>query len=149
MIIQYPVRNFRCPFCGAKMYTEEYKGWKPWVCHGCSAELQFSAADGSMLQLCFLVVVFVVLYLLGIRGWHLVAGTFIGGFLAAFVLTVPLDRILPRRLEPFRPPPPLPTPPWKNERYTTLFPRDNVDFDEGTQPGQSKDEGSKDSSKSV
>lgn len=30
MILQYPVRNFRCPYCGAKMPTEEYKGWKPW-----------------------------------------------------------------------------------------------------------------------
>jgi hypothetical protein len=145
MILQYPVRNFRCPFCGAKMYTEEYKGWKPWVCHGCSAELQFSEADGSILQLCFLVVVFVVLYLLGIRGWHLVAGTFIGGFLAAVVLGAPLDRIMPRRLEPFRPLPPLPTPPWKDEKYTTLFPREQIHSDNSTQPGQGEHETPKDS----
>jgi hypothetical protein len=122
------------------MHTEEYKGWKPWVCHGCYAELQFSQADGSILQLCFFGVALLVLYLLGLRGWHLVLGTFIGGFLAAFVLGAPLDRIIPRRLEPYSPLPPLPTPPWKDEKYTTLFPREHVDSDNPKQADQSGDE---------
>ncbi len=139
MILQYPVRNFRCPFCGAKMYTEEYKGWKPWVCHGCSAELQFSASDGSILQLCLFGVALLVLYLLGERGWHLVLGTFIGGSLATVVLVGPLDRIMPRRLELYCPPPSLPTPPWKDEKYTTLFPHADSNGNKPKQAGQSGD----------
>jgi hypothetical protein len=79
MVIRYPVRNFRCPFCGAKMPTEEYKGWKPWKCPGCSAELQFSQADGFILQLCFLGLALLLLYLLGLRGWQLGVGTVLLG----------------------------------------------------------------------
>jgi hypothetical protein len=126
------------------MYTEEYKGWKPWVCHGCSAELQFSAADGSILQLCFLVVALLVLYLLGVRGWHLVLGTVIGGFLAAFVFGAPLDRIMPRRLEPFRPPP------WdEGPKFVTLFPHEDSNGDKPKHADQSEAETPKDSSGNV
>jgi hypothetical protein len=116
------------------MRTEEYKGWKPWVCHGCSAELQFSAADGSIEQLCIFGVALLVLYLLGVRGWHLVLGTLIGGFLAAVALVVPLDRVLPRRLEPFRPPP------WdEGPKFTTLFLHEDSNGDKPKRADQSQD----------
>jgi hypothetical protein len=103
LYIQYPVRNFRCPFCGARMRTEEYKGRKPWTCPGCSRQLQFSETHGYILQLCFMGLALLFLYLLGIRGWGLLVGTLVGGFVLTVVFTGPLDRIIPPRLEPYRP----------------------------------------------
>ena len=79
------------------MYTEEYKGWKPWVCHGCSAELQFSDAYGWVVQLCLFGVALLALYLLGFRGWKLFGATVLAGSLLTVVLIGPLGRILPPR----------------------------------------------------
>ena len=87
------------------MPTEEYKGWKPWVCRGCSRELQFSERYGSILQLLCLGVALVSLYLLGFRGWRLALLTIVTGAVLAIVLGGPLGRILPPKLEPYRPPP--------------------------------------------
>ena len=108
------------------MLTEQYKGWKPWVCSGCSAELQFSESHDLTLQLCFFGIALLPLYLLGVRGWQLAVGIVLVGFALAFVLGGPLTRILPPRLEPYRPLPPLP---WKESNVTTLFPREHVDSD--------------------
>ena len=127
MSIHYPVRHFRCPFCNAKMPTEEYKGWKPWKCPGCSRELQFSEAYGWIVQLCFFGVVFLSLYLLGLRGWHLLGAAVLVGSLLTVVLIGPLHRILPPRLEAYRPPP------WKEDKFTTLFHRDH-DYNESAAP---------------
>jgi phage FluMu protein Com len=124
MVFRYPVRNFRCPFCGAKMRTEEYKGWKPWKCPGCSAELQFSKAHGAIVQLCFFGVALVFLYLQGFRGWQLGGITVLGGGLLALMLYGPLTKILPPRLELYRQPLP---PPWKAEKFTTIFPHESID----------------------
>ena len=129
MYIRYPQRNFECPFCGARMPTEEYKGWKPWICPGCSAQLQFSEAHGCILQLCLFAVALISLYLLGLRGWQLAVGTALTGFALAVVLGAPLDRILPRRLEPYRPLP------WKQDKSVSLLPHDRVDSEEPYQPG--------------
>jgi hypothetical protein len=103
MYLRYPVRNFRCPFCGAKMPTEEYKGWKPWTCPGCSQDLQFSRTHGCLVQLCFLGVALIILYFLGLRGWELFVGALLGGGVLAVVFIGPLDRVIPRGLEPYRP----------------------------------------------
>jgi hypothetical protein len=140
MYLRYPVRNFRCPFCGTKMQTEEYKGWKPWICHGCSAELQFSQAQGAILQLCFFGVALVSLYLLGLRGWQLLGAALLAGIILTLILTGPLDRIFPRRLEPFHPPP------WKKNKSTTIPPAENIDSDGPIRKSQSVDEPRKDSS---
>lgn len=144
MVFRYPVRNFRCPFCGTKMRTEEYKGFEPWVCHGCSAELQFSAAHGSILQFCFIGVALLLLYFAGLRDWWLAITVIPTGFILTFIFTVPLDRILPRRLEPYCPPP------WKKDRFVengilTLFPHEQVESDKSKEADQSDDDVPKDS----
>ncbi|SRR5581483_149983 len=132
--ISYPVRNFRCPFCGTKMPTEEYKGWTPWKCPGCSAELQFSEAHGLILQVCFVGLALLLLYLLGLRGWELAVGAVLLGFALAVVFGAPFDRILPRRLELYRPPP------WKEDKRVSLFSREHADADNCKQADQPPDE---------
>jgi hypothetical protein len=139
MYIRYPVRNFRCPFCGAKMPTETYEGWKPWKCPGCARELQFSEAYSWIVLLCFFAVALLSLYLLGLRGWQLFVTVVLAGFFLTLVLTGPLHRIAPPRLEPYRPPP------WKENKFVTLFPRERVDSDEPKEAGQPGDEPRKDS----
>ncbi len=104
MYIRYPERNFRCPACGAKMPTEQFRGFKPWICPGCSQEWQFSEMHDVMLQLCSWVLVFVVLYAMGSRGWGLFFLTLFGGVALAIVVAGPLDRVIPRRLEPYEAP---------------------------------------------
>jgi hypothetical protein len=120
------------------MLTEEYKAWQPWKCHSCSAELQFSKTHGSLLQLCLFGVALLLLYVLGVRGWQLAVGAVVGGFLAAVVLAGPLDRIIPPRLEAYQPPP------WKENRFATLFPRDGADSDDAKQVGGVGRDSSKD-----
>ncbi len=115
MYFRYPVRNFRCPFCNTKMPTEQYQGWRPWRCPGCSVELQFSKVHGSIVQLCFLGVALVSLYLMGLRGWQLCGGAVLGGALLALVLYGPLTRFLPPWLEEYRPPP------WKKGKEEDKF----------------------------
>jgi len=129
MYIRYPTRNFRCPFCGTKMPTETYRGWEPWVCPGCSRGLQFSKAHGSVLQLFFLGVALLALYLLGLRGLQLFGAALVRGFVLTVVLAGPLGRVLPPSLEPYR------HPPWKEPKFVTLFP------DETPQPDSVKDSG--------
>ncbi len=131
MHIRYPVRSFKCPFCGARMLPEEYKGWKPWKCHGYSAELQVSAAYGQTVQLVVFATVLLVLYLTGFRGWQL----FVAAIFLAFVLTAllvgPLGRVLPPRLERYRPAA------WRQDRFVTLSPRGVVDPEKPDGEGQS------------
>ena len=129
MYIRYPVRNFRCPFCGAKMPTEQYKAWKPWRCPGCSQELQFSETYNRVVQSCFFGVALLSLYLAGLRGWQLFGAVLLAGSLLTLLLTVPLHRIVPPRLERYRPPP------WKEARFATLFP-DRGDSDKPKREGQ-------------
>lgn len=124
MVIRYPVRNFRCPFCGAKMPTEQYNGWKPWKCPGCSAELQFSQVYGQIVQLCFFGVALLILYLLGLRGWKLFGAVVLAGPLLTIIFIGPLGRIVPPQLEPYSP---QPSSPWKQPKFVTLFPRENAD----------------------
>jgi len=123
MYIPYPIRNFKCPFCGARMPTEEYKGWKPWKCPGCSAELQFSAAYGQIFPLVCFVVALLFLYITGFRSWQLFVAAIFLGFVLDILLFLPVTRVLPPRLETYRPPP------WKKKRdkFVTLFPRGVVD----------------------
>ena len=133
MYIRYPVRNFHCPFCGARMPTEEYRGWKPWVCPGCSRELQFSTREGCLVQLCFFALALLALYIYGLRNWQLFAGGVALGAVLTVVLIGPLGRVLPQHLEPYEPPvwqqPKLP-------KYTTLSLHDaeNSDTSEQSQP---------------
>jgi hypothetical protein len=120
------------------MPTEEYKGWKPWVCPGCSAELQFSDAYGWIVQLCFFGVALFALYLLGFRGWKLLGAAVLAAALLTVVLIGPLGRILPPGLEPYRPSP------WKKDKeedkFETLFPHERADSDNPKQTDQSADE---------
>ena len=139
MYIRYPVRNFRCPFCGAKVPTEQYGGWEPWKCPGCAGELQFSEAYGWIAQLCFFGVPLLTLYLLGLRGWQLFGAVVLAGSFLTVVFIGPLHRIVPPRLEPYRPPP------WKENKFTTLFPRERVDSDKPKEAGRPGDESPKDS----
>jgi len=91
------------------------------------------------MQLCLFGVALLFLYLLGVRGWHLALGAVLGGFAAAVVLAGPLDRMIPRRLEAYRPPP------WKEDKFVTLFPRARSDSDEPKQLGQVGDKSPDDS----
>ena len=119
------------------MPAEEYKGWKPWKCPDCSAELQFSESYGWIVQLCLFGVALLSLYLMGLRGWQLLGGVLLVGSLLTVVLVGPLHRIVPPKLEPYRPPS------WrKHGRAATLFPRDSVDSDAHQEPGQCGDESS-------
>lgn len=132
MYFRYPVRNFRCPFCGAKMPTEQYKGWKPWICPGCSQELQFSETYGWVVQLFFLGVALLLLYLLGFRGWQLLGFTAVAGFLLTVIFIGPLGRIIPPRLESYRP---REWPHWRSSAPSDgsilqLFPREDIKIDE-------------------
>jgi hypothetical protein len=128
------------------MPTEEYKYLKPWVCPGCSAELQFSEAHGSILQYCFIGIALLLLYLVGLRSWQLAIAVIPAGIILTFIFTGPLDRILPRRLELYSPPP------WKRnkeedrfveDKFVTLFPREDVDGDKAKKPDQAEDEPTK------
>ncbi len=136
------------PLLWRKDAHRRVQGVEAVVCPGCSAELQFSDAYGWVVQLCFFGVVLLALYLLGFRGWKLFGATVLAGSLLTVVLIGPLGRILPPGLEPYCPPPPLPqlpTLPWKDEKYTTLFPREFVDSEKSTQAGQGGHETPKDS----
>ncbi len=104
MYLRYPVRNFRCPSCGARMPTEQYRGRKPWVCPSCSQEWQFSKTHGSVVQLCSWVLVFTALYAMGFRGWELFLLAFLGGVALTVVLAGPLERVIPPRLEQYEAP---------------------------------------------
>lgn len=104
MYIRYPVRNFRCPSCGVRMPTEQYRGARPWVCPSCSQQWQFSKTHGSVVQLCSWVLVFIALYAIGFRGWELFLLAFVGGVALTVVLAGPLDRIIPPRLEQYEAP---------------------------------------------
>jgi len=103
MYIRYPERNFRCPSCGARMPTEQYKGWRPWVCPNCSQEWQFSKMYGCVVQVCCWVLAFIALYEIGFRGWGLFLLTFLVG-LPLTILGPPLHRVIPPRLEPYEAP---------------------------------------------
>lgn len=104
MYIRYPQRNFRCPSCGTKMPTEQYRGGRPWICPSCSQEWQFSKTQGSVVQLCSWVVVFIGLYAIGFRRWELFLLAFVGGVVLTVILAGPLDRIIPPRLEAYEAP---------------------------------------------
>ena len=104
MYIPYPVSNFRCPSCGAKMPTEQYSGWRPWVCPSCSEEWQFSQMHGTVVQLCSWVLVFIALYAMRYRGWELFLLTFLGGVALTIIVAGPLDLVIPPRLEPYEAP---------------------------------------------
>ena len=121
MYIAYPVRNFRCPFCGARMPTETYKGWQPWKCPDCARDLQFSEAYGWIVQLVFFLFSLSSLYFFGFRGWQLFGAAIVAAFALTVLFVGPLHRVIPPRLEAYRPPP------WKENKYLTLFPGEHAD----------------------
>ena len=110
------------------MPTEQYRGFKPWTCPGCSQELQFSKAHGCIVQVCFFGLALLSLYLLGLRSWQLIGAALLLGAVLTVVLIGPLGRLFPPQLEPYRPPP------WKEDKFVTLFPRNRVHPDQGKQP---------------
>ena len=104
MYIRYPVRNFKCPFCGTKMPTETFRASEPWICTGCSEALQFLQTHRSVVQLCMFGVALLGLYSAGVAGWHLAVGTILAGLVLNIVLAGPLDRVVPPPLEPYEAP---------------------------------------------
>lgn len=104
MYIRYPVRNFRCPSCGTRMPTEQFRAGRPWICPGCSQGWQTSKTHGSVVLLCFWLLAFLGLYVVGFRGWQLFLLAFIGGVVLTVILAGPLDRIIPPRLEAYEAP---------------------------------------------
>jgi predicted RNA-binding Zn-ribbon protein involved in translation (DUF1610 family) len=104
MYISYPVRNFRCPSCGARMPTEQYSGWKPWVCPNCSDEWQFSKMYARVVQLCCWMLAFIALYAMGFRGWGLFLLVYLGGIALTVLEPALLHRVIPPRLEPYEAP---------------------------------------------
>jgi hypothetical protein len=128
MPLSYPVRNYRCPFCGTRMKPEEYRGFYPWKCPGCSKELQFAARRNYIVQLISFGGALLLLYLLGVSGWQLFVGTVVVGVLLVLIFVGPLERLLPAPLEAYAPPP------WREKKITTLFPQ-NGNSDE-TEDGQ-------------
>ncbi len=134
MYLRYPVRNFKCPFCGTRMPTETYRGWQPWLCPGCSHALQFSTKYDIVLQLCTFGIALLCLYSVGVAGWHLAVGTILVGLVLTVVAAGPLSRVIPPRLEPYEPPP------WKQPKYLTLFPDERIDSDVHKQTDSSRAE---------
>ena len=133
-----PVRNFKCPFCGSRMPTEQYKFGQPWKCPSCSRPLQFSEAYGYVVEFLMAALIFVVLYALGVRGWYLLCALVLW-FPATVIVIGPLHRIIPPRLEPYRPIE------WQFSLHhrspLTLFPPgdpDQVDNQEGGPPDEPK-----------
>jgi hypothetical protein len=59
---------------------------------------------GSLIQLCSWMLVFIALYAMGYRGWGLFLLAFFGGVALTVALGAPLDRVIPRRLEPYEAP---------------------------------------------
>ena len=86
------------------------------------------------MQLVFFVVALLFLYAAGFRSWQM----FVAAIFLAFALTVlligPLTRVLPPKLEAYRPPP------WregkKEDKFVTLFPREEVDPERPERGGQ-------------
>ena len=119
MYFLYPIRNFKCPFCGQRMPTETYKGWRPWTCPNCSRELQFSDTYGWIVQLVFFMAALFILYFVGLRSWALAGASVLSAFVLTVLLIGPLTRILPPRLEAYR------APPWKQETLVSVVPKES------------------------
>jgi hypothetical protein len=82
-------------------------------------------------------VAFLCLFAMGVGGWRLAVGTILAGFGLAVVVAGPLDRVIPPRLEPYKPPP------WKQPKqgkYLTLFPDERIDSDCPRQTDSSRTE---------
>ena len=124
--ISYPVRNFRCPFCGARVPTEQYRGGRPWVCPGCSRPLQFSATYEKFLSYGALGTSFLCCYLLGLWGWQLIIASLVIWFPLLFIFIGIFHRFVPPRLEAYE------------GSVLTLFPPPGADSEQG-EPEDGKD----------
>jgi hypothetical protein len=101
-LFDYPVRNFRCPACGAKMDTREYRAFKPWTCRQCGEQLQFSRRYGNVLGWTVMGCSFILAYAIGLRGWQFViAGIVI--WLLGMLLSPAIDKYFPPSLERYKP----------------------------------------------
>jgi hypothetical protein len=59
-----------------------------------------------------------LLYFVGLRSWVLLGAAVLSAFVLTVLLVGPLGRILPPRLEAYR------TPPWKQEKFVSLVPKE-------------------------
>jgi len=138
--MKWPV--LKCPICNATLDNREVRHGKPLVCPSCSASLQPSSRQGNIGGLAALAIAICICYLFGLRGLWLLVASVIIWFPVGVVWMFVFYRIVPPRFEPYRPPsplPPLPTPPWKEEKFITLFPHEDVDAENPKQAGQSGD----------
>ena len=124
---QYPERNFRCPFCGTRVPTEQYRGGGPWVCSKCFRPLQFSASYGKFLSYGALGMSFLCCYLIGLWGWQLIILSLVIWFPLLFVFIGIFHRVVPPRLEPYE------------GSMLTLFSPPGADS-EGNEPEDGKDD---------
>jgi hypothetical protein len=101
-LLDYPERNFRCPACGHKMRTEEYRAFSPWVCRRCGEQLQFSRAYGAIQTWGTLLLSLAICYLFRLSGWEFVLIAVIIWPVLLF-LSNSVHRVVPPRLERYRP----------------------------------------------
>ena len=91
----------KCPYCGATKSNRQFHAWQPWICPGCSRQLQISQKYLLLTALSAAALSAGICFLAGLRGLNLLVG--------AVALLIPMDlgciylrnRFLPLRLEPY------------------------------------------------
>ena len=105
-LFEYPIRDFRCPACGTKMETREYRALTPWVCRRCGEQLQFSRFYGNVSVLSVTVISFLfalLAYMLELPWWQSLVAGVVMWFAGIFVVVPALGKIIPPALERYRP----------------------------------------------
>ena len=70
------------------------------------------------------------LYITGLRSWQLFVTAIFLGFVLDVLLFLPVTRVLPPKLEAYRPPP------WREDKFVTLFPHGVTDPERPNETGQ-------------
>lgn len=133
--MKWPVLN--CSFCNAILDNKQVRHGKPLVCPSCSAELQPSERPGYIGELIAIAIAICICYWFGLRGLWLFIASVIIWFPVFVAWMFVFVRIVPPQFEPYRP---LPTLPWKEPKFVTLFPREDADGDKPKKAGQTEDE---------
>ena len=138
--MKWPV--LKCPACNATLDNNKVRVGKPLVCPSCSAELQLSERQGYKVELFAVAITPFICYLFGLRGLWLLLVSVVMWFPVFVGCLFVFYRIVPPKFEPYRPLPTLPqlpTPPWKQPKFVTLFPRESVDGDKPKKADRTED----------